>query len=306
MTRKTSFLILIVGLFLLPLQQLVANQSAENENSLLWRVSGNGLAKPSYLFGTHHIVPVSFLETVPGWQEAFESTEQTVGELDMRNMMELQAMIMQHAMMPAGVTYASLLNADDLALLNNKLISLVGVGLEQLGMLKPAMLSNLIVVSMYQQHFPEMATSQSIDEFFQQQALLRSRPIVALDTFDSQVYALFGVNTIERQAELLMCLIHNPERGIEMIHRLHELYFAFDIKGLYALTNEEHEDDPCPPTEEERAALTRNRDLRNIDRLSAIIQEKSSFVAVGALHLPGEDGLIEGLRRAGYTVEPVR
>ena len=60
--------------------------SPKAETSLLWKISGNGLEKPSYLFGTHHLVPVSFLDSIPAAVTAFEETDQTVGELDMSDM----------------------------------------------------------------------------------------------------------------------------------------------------------------------------------------------------------------------------
>jgi len=112
-------------------------------------------------------------------------------------------------------------------------------------------------------------------------------------------------SSIERQAEGLMCMVRHPEMLTEHIHLLNEKYEAFDINGLYAFFIESNQTSPCPSTDEEINALTRNRPLRCIDQLSSIINEKSSFIAVGALHLPGEYGLIEGLRRAGFTVEAV-
>ena len=48
----------------------------------LWKISGNKLEKPSYLFGTHHLAPLSFLDSIDGWEEAFIATQQTIGELD--------------------------------------------------------------------------------------------------------------------------------------------------------------------------------------------------------------------------------
>ena len=308
MNIKTSIFIILLAFFVLPFQSCANRtrtvENVANENSLLWRISGNGLAQPSYLFGTHHLIPISFLDGINGLSEAFERTEQVVGELDMRDMMELQMQMMQHAMMPEGVTYESLLSAEDVALLDNKLTSLLGIGLEQLGGMKPAMLTTLITLTFYQQHFPE-TVEISIDEHFQQKALVRSRPVRALDTFESQIYALFGVNSIERQAELLMCMLRHPEMITETVQLLNEMYKAFDINGLYALSVEINTDSPCPNTDEEINAMTRNRHLRCIDQLSSIIQEKPSFIAVGALHLPGEHGLIAGLRRAGFTVEAV-
>ena len=121
-----------------------SGSSTGNNNALLWKITGNGLERPSYLFGTHHLVPLSFLDSIPGIHEAFESTEQTVGELDMSNMTEMQMKIMSNAMLPESVTYESLLPAGDVALLDSTLIDLMGVGLNQFGRLKPAMLSNII------------------------------------------------------------------------------------------------------------------------------------------------------------------
>ena len=303
MNFKTSILIILLAIFVLPFQ------SFAGENGLLWRISGNGLTQPSYLFGTHHLVPVSFLETVSGLSEAFESTQQVVGELDMSNpmaMMELQMLAFQHSMMPPGSTYGQLLSPEDFALLENTLSELTGASLRQLGALKPATLATIISKALMQRYFPEMTGEVSIDEYFQHKAVMRSRPVRALDTVESQIYSMYGVSSIERQAELLMCAIHNLESGIELLHKMNELYYAFDLKGLYALFIEDKLNSPCPPTEEEENASTKNRHLRCIDRLSAIIQEKSSFIAVGALHLVGEYGLIEGLRRRGYRVEAVR
>ena len=308
MNIKTSLFIILLAFFVLPFQscvnRTVSNQNVANENSLLWRISGNGLAQPSYLFGTHHLIPISFLDGINGLNEAFERTEQVVGEVDMSDMMQMQMQMMQHAMMPEGVTYESLLSADDIALLDSKLTSLIGVGLAELGMMRPAMLSHLITITLYQQYFPETALV-SIDEHFQQKALARSRPVRALETTESQIHMLLLSSSIERQAEGLMCMVRHPEMLTEHIHLLNEKYEAFDINGLYAFFIESNQTSPCPSTDEEINALTRNRPLRCIDQLSSIINEKSSFIAVGALHLPGEYGLIEGLRRAGFTVEAV-
>jgi uncharacterized protein YbaP (TraB family) len=300
MNFKKQTLVILLVICIFPLNGFAL------ENSLLWKVSGNGLAKPSYIFGTHHLIPLSFLETVNGLNDAFEQTEQTVGELEMNNIMEMQMrVIMQHATMPRGVTYQSLLSEDDYALLESTLQSVVGVGLRQFSVMKPALLSQTITLTLYQRYYPETASGENIDTYFQQEALKRSRPVMALETIEDQINALFHSRSIERQAESLMCMIKHPEMLKEMIDNLHELYFAHNINALYELWKEDA-NSPCVSTEEERNALNKDRNLRWLDKLPAIMSEKSSFIAVGALHLPGADGLIEGLRRLGYTVEAVK
>ena len=274
--------------------------------SLLWKVSGNGLAKPSYLFGTHHLIPITFLDSVSGIHDAFENTEQAVGELDMGNMSQMQMKIMGESTMPAGITFDSFLSATDVTLLDSILTRLMGVGLGQLGTLKPALLSNLISVTLYQQYYPSLSSGKSLDQYFQEEALKRNRPVIGLESTEDQIHVLLNSQTLDRQAELLICMVKHPELLKEQMDKLQVAYHAQDIKALLELYEEEMPDDPCPSTEEEKNLLNRDRNRKWLEKLPAIMAEKPSFIAVGCLHLPGKDGLIEGLRKLGYRVEAVK
>lgn len=283
---------------------LSCNAAPKADNSsLLWRVSGNGLAQPSYLFGTHHLVPVSFLDSVSGAKDVFESTAQTVGEVDMSNMAQLQMKIMGESVMPAGITYDSLLPEEDVALLDSTLTKLLGIGLGQLGTLKPALLSNLISITLYQQYYPSLSSGKSLDQYFQEEALKRTRPVIGLETTEDQIHVLLNAQTLERQTELLICMIKHPELLKEQMDELQVAYHSQNIHMLRELYEREIPGDPCPGTEEEKNTLNSDRNVKWLEKLPAIMADKSSFIAVGCLHLPGEDGLIEGLRNLGYDVE---
>ncbi|MDY9917666.1 MAG: TraB/GumN family protein [Proteiniphilum sp.] len=296
--------IAVTAIFLL----LSCSSGASNktESSLLWKISGNGLQKPSYIFGTHHLVPISFLDSIPGIEAAFEETEQTVGELDMSNMSEMQMKIMGEGMLPPDIAYATLLSPEDTAVLDSMLRAVVGVGLDQLGQLKPAMLSNLISISLYQRYYPSVASAQNIDYYFQEEALKRSRPVVGLETAEDQIYVLLNSQSLERQAEMLICMVKHPEMLKEQMDEMQAAYHAQDIEVLRQLYEKEIPDDPCPSTEEEKNVLNGDRNRKWLDQLPSIMEDKSSFIAVGCLHLPGDDGLIEGLRELGYNVEAVK
>jgi hypothetical protein len=274
--------------------------------SLLWKVSGNGLAKPSYLFGTHHLIPITFLDSVSGIHDAFENTEQAVGELDMGNMSQMQMKIMGESTMPAGITFDSFLSATDVTLLDSILTRLMGVGLGQLGTLKPALLSNLISVTLYQQYYPSLSSGKSLDQYFQEEALKRNRPVIGLESTEDQIHVLLNSQTLDRQAELLICMVKHPELLKEQMDKLQVAYHAQDIKALLELYEEEMPDDPCPSTEEEKNLLNRDRNRKWLEKLPAMMADKPSFIAVGCLHLPGKDGLIEGLKKLGYRVEAVK
>ena len=103
----------IAGCLLLLLALAACATTKNKTSSLLWRISGNGLESPSYLFGTHHLIPLSILDSIVGLHEAFDKTEQTVGELDMSRMNEMQAVIMGAAIMPDGYDYRSLTSESE-------------------------------------------------------------------------------------------------------------------------------------------------------------------------------------------------
>lgn len=296
--------IAVTAIFLL----LSCSSGASNktESSLLWKISGNGLQKPSYIFGTHHLVPISFLDSIPGIEAAFEETEQTVGELDMSDMSEMQMKIMGEGMLPPDIAYATLLSPEDTAVLDSMLRAVVGVGLDQLGQLKPAMLSNLVSISLYQRYYPSVASAQNIDYYFQEEALKRSRPVVGLETAEDQIYVLLNSQSLERQAKILICMVKHPEMLKEQMDEMQAAYHAQDIEVLRQLYEKEIPDDPCPSTEEEKNVLNGDRNRKWLDQLPSIMEDKSSFIAVGCLHLPGDEGLIEGLKKLGYSVEAVR
>ena len=223
----------------------------------------------------------------------------------MSNMSAMQMEIMGESTMPDGVTYNSMLPKDDITLLDSTLKSLIGVGLDQLGVLKPALISNVITLTLYQKYYPSLSNGISLDQYFQEEALKRTRPVVGLETTEDQIHVLLNSQTMERQAELLMCLIYNPDLLKEQMDKLQVAYHAQDINALYEIFGKESPDDPCPSTEEERNILNKDRNEKWLEKLPAIMKDKSSFIAVGCLHLLGDEGLIKGLREQGYTVEPV-
>ena len=283
-----------------------ANSSAKQEIGLLWKISGNKLEEPSYLFGTHHLVPVSYLDSIDGLEDAFLSTKQTVGELDMNNIGEMQMQLMLASLMPEGESYEDLLNDDDRALLDEILKEYVGTGLEQFGQMKPAMLNTLLSVMMYKKMYPSDENGLSMDEHFQKEARDRYRQTLGLETVQDQIDVLFGSQPIERQAESLLCTIKNMDYGKKQMDKLMTAYYAQDLTAMAKLFEEDDPDNPCPSTQEEKDKINKARNEKWMDKLPEMMNEKPSFIAVGCLHLVGDDGLINLLRKSGYKVEAVK
>ena len=276
-------------------------KSAEKTGSLLWKVSGKGLERPSYIYGTHHLFPISFLDSVAGVKQAFASSEQMVGEVVLHDMAAMAGSVQAAGMMPQDTTWKMLLAEDDYRFVDEQLIAFFGIGLQVFEMFKPAMASLQYAAVLHQKKFPSNP-GESPDLWFQQQAESRGIPIVGLETVQDQIYVLFEVVSLKRQAEDLVCALKNPDYMELSTKRMITLYRNADLSGLSEMLKEEG---PCPGNEKQMTALNEARNIKWLEKLPEIMAYKPSFIAVGLLHLVGDEGILHGLEQAGYTVEAV-
>ena len=131
---------------------------------------------------------------------------------------------------------------------------------------------------------------------------LKQKPVLDLETVNDQIKALFQSSTTERQAELLMCVVKHQDVTKSQLQELNEAYHGYDLDKLLNITTYKHEDAVCTSTKEEMEYLIKTRNNNWMKKIPSMI----AFIAVGALHLVGEDGLITSLRKLGYTVTPVK
>lgn len=289
MKNKLSFIMLLAFVCVMQLNA-----------QILWKVTGNGLKNPSYLFGTHHLIDS---EKVPALQKALtfvNEVDAVVNEIDMSDMQALQMKIMQGAMMQ-GKTIKDLVSAEDYILLNTAFKELLGVGLDQLGAFKPAMLTTMYSVVQYSKAKKLTKEPEALDIIIQKAGKKENKEIIALETADEQIEVLFNSLTLEKQAEILVKSVKEKEKGIEQMQKLDEAYLAGDLKKMEELYSEDED-----MTEEYKKVLVDTRNLKWISKLNKLFETKSGVVAVGCLHLVGETGLIKQLEKNGFSVKPVK
>jgi uncharacterized protein YbaP (TraB family) len=281
-----------------------AQTGAYKSGSLLWKISGKDLSKPSYLLGTFHLKSGEYFDSIPGARTALQSCEQVVGEVDMSNMLSMQMQMQQVMMMPSDTTYNMLYSDEDYQLVSEKIASLTGgAGLNQLGRMKPAAIQLTVIVLAYMKYFPNVNPMDILDSRIQSEATKEQKPVLGLETVDDQIHALFGIMNLQRQADVLLCSMKNLDENLNLIPDQINAYNQGDLNKLYLQIEESG--DFCPSTPEEIDALNKNRNNAWMEKLPQIMKEKSSFIAVGALHLAGEEGLLNLLEKSGYKVEPV-
>ena len=110
---------------------------------LLWKVSDNGLDRPSYVMGTHHLAPLSIKDSIAGMKQAMDETQQVYGELVMENAMKPDMLMkMQQAMMlPADTTLKSLFTPAEYDSIASVVKTYIGMDLALFDKLKPAALT---------------------------------------------------------------------------------------------------------------------------------------------------------------------
>lgn len=274
---------------------------------LLWKVSGNGLEKPSYLFGTHHLAPYSIMEQIDGLKPAFDEASLVVGELKMSEAQSPAAMqlMQQNMIMTGDQTTESLFTPDEYAMINNYVKENMRFDLSQMPKIKPAFITNNIVVLLYMKNVEGYNPQEQLDSYFQAQALEKGKTVEGLESMEFQVNLLLNSTTAERQAEILACTLGDIDKTIGDAKKLTDAYMAQDLKTLLELA-EKREGTACDPLPEEMEALTSQRNMAWMNKLPGMMEGQPAFVVVGALHLAGDKGLINLFKEAGYTVEAVR
>lgn len=280
---------------------------------LLYKISGNGVGKPSYIVGTYHLAPASYVDSIPGANEVLASVEQVCGEVDMAEMESVAGVqkVMAAMMLPDGKSLSDILSDEEMGKLNAFMNEVMGADLNnpliaaQLGKMTPAAIANQLQLVQYMKMTPGFNPNALIDSYFQTEAKKADKPVIGFETLDFQISVLYTGSTIERQKEQLICMIDNQEYNQMVMEQLTKAYFSQDIDAVLAVT-EEKLGTSCDSTPEEEEALIYGRNADWVEKIPAIIGEKSTLFVVGAAHLPGERGVLELLKKAGYSVEAVK
>ena len=292
---------------------LVLTTALSVNAQLLYKISGNGLTKPSFIIGTYHLAPISFTDSIPGLKEALVAAEQAYGELDMSDMMSAEnTQKMQAAMMlPEGQTLDKLLTTEQMTRVNGLLKTLLGVDMtnpmvaQQLGKMTPHALALQMSLLMYLKKNPNFNPQETFDGYFQQVMAKAGKPVKGFETIDFQVEVLLKGTPMKRQIEELMCSVDNQEWYEEVADEIVNAFFSQDMKAIETAFDKKM-NNSCDDTPEVRDRLIYNRNANWLKVMPQIMKEKSTFFAVGAGHLVGDKGVLTGLKNAGYTVEGVK
>ncbi|HMO62842.1 MAG TPA: TraB/GumN family protein [Ferruginibacter sp.] len=273
-----------------PAEMLVKNN---DENTLLWQIEGKGILKPSYLFGTFHLMCREDIQFSNQLKQAIRSADTVYMELDMDDpTMLLKGFLMMR--MKEGKKISHFVTPEEYSILSNFFKDSLHMPIALLENVKPYFLIALL----YPKLMPCKATS-GVEEELVKLSKQYKKQIKGLETLAFQS-AVFDSIPYEVQAKELVKAINNMDSYRQYFDTMLDVYKNQQLARIETLFK-----DKDFGAEEYQEVLLDKRNQNWLVQLKELLPQQSVFVAVGAGHLPGNTGLISLLRKEGFTVTPL-
>jgi len=259
------------------------------ENTTLWKITGNGLEKPSYLFGTIHLTcDASFDDAI---NIALDETTQIVLEIDMDDP-ALQQKMMGDMFMKDGKTLKDFISEEDYTMLDVFFKKHVGMSIENMQNMKPFFLSTML--------YPKMldCPMQSYELELVKIAKQQQEEVKGLETIEDQLEVFDKIPYEEQIKDLLKTAKDDLKYDKANFAKMLEVYGDEDISKLLKMIVE----DKNYSFGKYQDIFLNQRNKNWISKIESYSKDQSTFFAVGAGHLAGEEGVINLLRASGFTV----
>ena len=286
---------------------------------LIFRISGNGLEKPSYILGTVHVLSGDLLDSIPAFLEAENQCQQLFVEEDVtdpQNKKDRQATGQQLVTLPDGKTISDILGEEKMNILKERMkesfhINLADSSAKAFLHYQPfffTTLLNSIIQMEALQKYPAMRNGNMMDVACAKRAKARGWKVGNLDQHkktDEQEKDKEALSqSIDEQADTLMALLNNFDERKQKVLEYFEgtqtmcdYWTAGDYEGFERFIQPENEASP---------AIYAERNKKWKPTILEAIKEMPTLFVFGAGHLTGPDGVVRMLRDVGYTVEQLK
>lgn len=267
------------------------------EHSLLWRISGNGLQAPSYVFGTIHMICADGIQLSDSLQNAIGKADAVYLELDMDNMMEMLG-AMRKMKMRGDTTLAQLLPEKDYEAVKAFFkASGSPIPFSMLQTFKPMLAAATLMESAV-----SCSNSVAMEQLIMKEAKKKNKGIKGLETMGYQL-SIFDSIPYRLQAEQLAAFVANHSSDSSSKKAFAEMENAYKSQDLKRLEKLTLEDDMGIARFTDLLLYNRNQNW--VTKMENLMPGSTLVFAVGAGHLPGEKGVLNLLKKKGYKVEPV-
>lgn len=269
---------------------LLSTRLEAQESSIFYKITGKELKTPSYLFGTIHMIPKDDFFLTKTMTEKFENADALVTEIPMDISLKDQMSLASRMMLPGGKTYADYMSEDNFTSFYTYLTDSMNIKdkkVDRYTRIKPVFLSGIIM--------KEMIGKIKIYEMeFHKRARKNDMKLLALESAKEQMDIVDSISL-----NLQFKGLEEPSTYLSDYEKLLNAYIKQDLPQLCRVLNEDTD------FQQIETVMLSNRNRKWVHKLSKLIQNQSCFIAVGAAHLCGKNGLIELFENEGYTVKPL-
>lgn len=262
------------------------------QKTLLWQITGPGISKPSYLFGTIHLMCPGEIKVSETLRARFYSTQKLFLEVDMDDP-SVMMKTMQQMNMKNDTTLNQLLPAEQYDSLAVQFQNLTGMSLSMMNTMKPQLVESLIYPALL-----GCEGAEAWEQKFTQLAKANNMEIKGLEDVNDQL-KIFDAIPYKEQAKELAETLNNIDSTKQNFNQLLALYKQKDLSALSKMLNEESE------LSQYDDLLLNNRNNNWVPEIIKQAKLQPAFFAVGAGHLGNNKGLINLLTEKGYAVTPV-
>ena len=267
--------------------------------TLMWRLIPADGGAPSYLVGTIHIADDRLRPAIDRGVERLEETGALVVEVDISDAAQLD--VMQAMILSDGRSLPDLIGEDQYA----RLIAIgEAYGMPDFFLRQLAPWGAALMISVPAEQMERiMAGAPVLDQSLVNAAETRRLPVETLETIEEQVAAFAGHPEADQVTMLGQALDMHPQLD-GLVEEMLERYLADDLAKLAAIALREMETGDAALNQRVLDALIVERNHRMADRVIPLIEARPHLIAIGALHLPGPEGVLNLLAQRGWTVEP--
>lgn len=260
-----------------------------NKNTLLWRISGEDLPGVSYIFGTMHVKDARVFQRLEQVYAAMEQCDAFAAEFDLQDAGD--GIDPRLFTLPKGLSLEELLPAKKYHKLRRILQKTLQINIDLLKFNRPLLLSNLIEERLLVSNMP-----YSLDEHLWQYAQRIGKQQFGIETLHEQLKILQQIS-LAHQIQGLISTMRNFSRYRRHLLKMAQWYEQGDIYKLYQGTRR--------GTHGLRKLLLYDRNVLMANRIARLIQEQTTFCAIGAAHLAGQKGVLRLLKLKGFRLEPL-
>ncbi|MBK8349476.1 MAG: TraB/GumN family protein [Saprospiraceae bacterium] len=302
---KCTFLF-IISAFVLSLTSCKTTKNAELaykplDKSLLWQITGPGVKRPSFLYGTIHIIDGKDYFLPKGTMAAFDAAKKVVFEIDMKEMSDISALMgmMNKIFMKDNKTLKDLVTSDEYKMIGDH-FQKMGLPIFMLERMKPMFLTVFASGDMDPSGLKN-GNMKSYEMEFLEMANNTGKETGGLESIDFQI-GLFDEIPYEAQAKMLVDAIKASDvEGNDELKKMVDIYKSQDVHAMSTMISEEGSE--VAGFEDK---LLTQRNIKWIPQIIEAARNEATFFAVGAGHLGGKEGVIHLLRKEGMKVTPVK